>query len=105
MKKLAIIISVFLITILTTNTITTSAQQKSYSQGFYNMKDLDLYENRTYTVQNITPPNDGWLVILDSNKNIQQLIRIQPDPIKYPLMPLRNDYKFAIYGDIKLVFS
>lgn len=105
MKKFAIIISVLLFLTFTMNTITTVAQPKSYSQGFYTMKDLNLYENRSYTVQNTSPFVDGWLVIFDLNKNIQQINRIAANSSQYPLIPLRSDYTFVIYGNVNLVFS
>lgn len=105
MKKFAIIISVLLFLIFTMNTVTTVAQPKSYSQGFYTMKDLNLYENRSYTVQNNSPFVDGWLVIFDSNKNIQQINRIAANSSQYPLIPLRSGYTFVIYGNVNLVFS
>lgn len=105
MKKLAITFSVFLLLIFTMNTITPIAQQKSYSQGFYTMKDLNLFENRSYNVKNISPSVDGWLVIFDANKNVQQLNRIQASSMEYPLLPLRSDFVFVIYGNVNLVFS
>ncbi len=49
------------------------AEAKTYSQGFYTMKDLGLSPNIPYSVQNMSTYNDGLLIILDSNKTIQQV--------------------------------
>lgn len=105
MRKFLVIFSFFLFLAFSINTVTTVAQTKTYSQGFYTMKDLNLSENTSYTVQNNEPYVEGLLIIVDSDRKIQQLVRIQPNFTKTPLIALKNDYRFIIYGDVKLIFS
>lgn len=105
MKKSVILFSIFFFISFTINTVNTFAQAKIYSQGFYTMKDLNLSENVIYTVQNSEPYAEGLLIIVASDKKIQQLIRIQPSAIQTALIPLKSDYRFIIYGDIRLSFS
>lgn len=105
MKKSITILSIFLLISFTINTVTAVAQPKIYSQGFYTLKDLNLSENTFYTVQNNEPYVEGLLIILDPDRKIQQLIRIPPSSTKNPLIPLKSDYKFIIYGNVKLIFS
>lgn len=105
MKKIIPILSISLFLLVAMNTVTTMAQPKIYSQGFYTMKDLNLAENTFYTIQNREPYSEGFLIIIDSNKKIQQLIRIQPNSTKVPLIPLQNDFRFIVYGNVQLIFS
>ncbi|ALB47796.1 hypothetical protein [Clostridium beijerinckii] len=105
MKKFIYILSISLLLFFTFNTVTTIAQPKMYSQGFYNMKDLNLSENVSYKVQNNQPYVEGILIIIDADKKIQQLIRIPANATQIPLAPLKYDYKFIIYNNVLLTFS
>ncbi|WP_026889849.1 hypothetical protein [Clostridium beijerinckii] len=105
MKKFIIIFSIFLFLSFTMNTINVMAQPKTFSQGFYTMKDLGLIENVNYIVQNNEPYAEGLLFIIDSDKKVQQLVRIQPSSTRNPLIPLKADYKFIIYGNVLLAFK
>ncbi|WP_315072555.1 hypothetical protein [uncultured Clostridium sp.] len=105
MKRFITISSIFLFLLFTINTVATVAQPKIYSQGFYTMKDLGLTENVTYKVRNNEPYVEGLLIIIDSNKKIQQLIRITPNSTENTLVPLKNDYRFIIYNNVLLSFS
>lgn len=105
MKKFIYILSILLLFLFTFNTVTTVAHHKMYSQGFYDMKDLNLSENVTYKVQNHEPYVDGLLIVLDADRKIQQLIRIPARSSQIPIMPLKYAYKFIIYNNVLLTFS
>ncbi|MFT8341783.1 MAG: hypothetical protein ABF652_10170 [Clostridium beijerinckii] len=105
MKKFIYTLSVFLLISFTFDTITITAQLKTYSQGFYAMKDLNLRENISYKVQNHEPYVDGLLIIVDADRKIQQLIRIPANSTEIPIAPLKYDYKFIIYNNVLLTFS
>ncbi len=105
MKKFIYILSILLLFLFTFNTVTVVAQQKTYSQGFYNMKDLNLSENVTYKVQNHEPYVEGLLIIIDADRKIQQLVRIPANSTQIPILPLKYDYRFIIYNNILLTFS
>ncbi|MCI1580169.1 hypothetical protein ACUH7Y_17760 [Clostridium beijerinckii] len=105
MKKFIHTLSAFLLLLFTFNTITITAQLKTYSQGFYAMKDLNLRENVSYKVQNHEPYVEGLLIVVDADRKIQQLIRIPANSTEIPIAPLKYDYKFIIYNNILLTFS
>ncbi|WP_315075138.1 hypothetical protein [uncultured Clostridium sp.] len=106
MKKFISIFSIFLLLSLNINTIDTFAQSKSFTQGFYTMNDLGLNENTPYSVQNLSPSNQGIVIIIDKNRIIQQILRLTPSSPKHNLGFLENSYHFIIYGDdIQIVFS
>jgi len=105
MKKFISMLSIFLFLSFTLNTLTTLAQTKTYSQGFYTMNDLNFVENINYIVQNNEPYSGGLLIILDSNKKIKQLLDIEPSSIRNPIIPLKAEYRFVIYGDVHLTFK
>lgn len=105
MKKFIAIFSIFLFISFTLNTVTTIAQPKTYSQGFYTLKDLGLAENISYNVQNYEPYVEGLLIIIDADRKIQQLIRIPANSTQNPLIPLKADYKFIIYNNVRVGFS
>jgi hypothetical protein len=104
MKKLIVTFSVIIFLLFGINTITTLAQQKSFSQGFYAMKDLNLYEGSSHTVKNISQIGEGLLIVLDSHGIIQQVIRVHPTT-EYTLVPILPGYEFIIYRDLQLVFK
>lgn len=105
MKRFITVFFIFLFLLFSTSTFTTVAQPKIYSQGFYSMKDLGLLENVSYNVQNSEPYVKGLFIVTDNDQNIQQVIKIQPNSTKNPLIPLKNDYKFIVSGNVKLAFS
>lgn len=104
MKKFAALLSIFLFMSFTINTVSAAARHKAFSQGFYTMKDFNLYEGNTYTVTNTSQDNEGLLIVLNSERIMQQIIRVKPGT-KYVLIPLLSDYQFIIFGNIQLVFS
>ena len=105
MKKFIYTLSIFSLLLFTFNTITITAQLKTYSQGFYAMKDLNLRENVSYKVQNHEPYVEGLLIVVDADRKIQQLIRIPANSTEIPIAPLKYDYKFIIYNNVLLTFS
>jgi hypothetical protein len=69
------------------------------------MKDLNLSENIPYKVQNHQPYVEGLLIVVDSDRKIQQIIRIPANSTQISLILLRNDFRFIIYNNIPLTFS
>lgn len=105
MKKFAIIFSIFLFLSFSMNTISAVAQPKTFSQGFYTLKDLNLMANTPYSIQNISPINKSFVIIFDSNQIIQQAVRLGPSSPKVPLMPLEYDFIIVVLGSGQLVMS
>jgi hypothetical protein len=85
------------------NTITTSAQQKKFKEGFYNITDLELLENVSYNVQNVSDYN-GFIIVFDSDQKVQQALSLEPHSIKHPLKAIRNTDRIVIVGKGELIF-
>ena len=107
MKKFIIIFSIFLFTSFSINTITTRAnpEPENFSQGFYSTTDLGLMEDIEYRVQNISLDYNCFMMIIDNNQTIMEIIRLEPNSIKYCIRPLKYGYSVIIYGNGKLKFS
>ncbi|AWK52953.1 hypothetical protein DIC82_18990 [Clostridium beijerinckii] len=105
MKKFAYIFFIFLFLSFTINTVTTVATHKSFSEGFYYAKDLNIMENVKYCVENISPSYDGYIIIFDDKQRTQQAVRLEPNSQEHILLPIKYNYKIVIVGRGELVFS
>lgn len=105
MKKFITIFSIFLFLSFSMNIITAVAAPKSFSQGFYSIKDLNLMANTPYSIQNISTSDDSFMIVFDSSQRIQQAIRLYSNSPKYVTVPFQYDYLIVIIGNGKLVFS
>ena len=105
MKKFATIFSIFLFLSFSMNTITAIAEPKSFSQGIYNAKDSNFLIGTSYTVQNTSPNDKAFIMIIDGNQQIQELLRLEPNSSKYYIKPLQYDHLIVIIGNGKLIFS
>ena len=105
MKKFFTIFFVFLVLSFSINTITTVAQPKIFSEGFYYPKDLNIMENVNPTVQNVSTKFESFMIIFDDKDRIQQAVRLKPNSPKHILLPVKNSYKVTIVGDGELSFS
>ncbi len=105
MKKFIAIFSIILSLTFTFNTVTTVAQPKQYSQGFYSMKDLGLQPDTPYKVRNNEPYVEGLFIIIDPDNKLQQVLRIAPNSTENHLVSLKPDYRFIIYNNVRLTFS
>lgn len=106
MKKFTIMFLFFLLLAFSINTISTVAQPntQTFSEGFYSISDLKLLPNVAYNVQNVSPV-ETFVIIFDGDKKIQQSIRLEGNSIKYAMKPMKNDYRFIIFGSGKLAFT
>lgn len=104
MKKFIAIFFVFLFLSFAMNTISTIAQTKTFSQGFYTMEDFNLYEGSNHTAKNTAQYGEGLLIVLDNHGIIQQVIRVKPGT-QYTLVPLLSGYQFIVYGNLQLTFA
>lgn len=106
MKKTIFICFILLFMSLNLNSIPAVAQpvSRTFSQGIYRMKDLNLISNVAYTVKN-SSPSETFLIIFDENKIIQQSIRLEGNSINYVLRPMKEDFNFVILGTWQLIFT
>jgi hypothetical protein len=105
MRKFIAVLSIFLFLLFSMNTTTAIAQPKTFSQGFYTLKDLNLMANTPYSIQNISPIYKSFIIIFDSNQIIQQAVRLGPSSPKVPLIPFEYDYIIVVLGSGQLVMS
>ena len=104
MKKFITIFSIFLFISFSMNT-STFAQPKSFSEGFYTLKDLHLMANTPYNIENISNDSQSFMIVIDSNQRIQQSMRLEHNSPKYITMPFQYDNRIVIIGNGKLTFS
>ena len=105
MKKFATIFSIFLFLSFNMNTITAIAQPKILSQGIYNASDSNFLIGTSYIVQNTSPKDKAFIMIIDGDQQIQELIRLEPNSSKYYIKPLEYTYLIVIIGNGTVVFS
>lgn len=105
MKKFAVILSLLIFILFNTNTLTAFATHKSFKEGFYNLKDLDIMANTPYSVQNISSNAPILIMIFDTEQRMQQSMRLLPNSPKYSIIPLQYDSKLVVLGEGELVFS
>ena len=105
MKKLSVLISIFIILSFYTSTSTVMAQTKNLKEGFYKVDGTTFRENENYTVQNNSFSDRVFVIVFDSNDTIEQAIRLTPQSPKYSLIPLKLGYKIIIVGNSEINFS
>ncbi|MCE5221296.1 MAG: hypothetical protein LLF98_08535 [Clostridium sp.] len=105
MKKFITIFSIFLFLSFSMNITTTVAQPKKVSEGFYYAKDINIMENVKYTIQNVSPSYESFIIIFDDKERIQQAARLEPNSQKHILLPIKSNYKITIIGKGELTFS
>lgn len=104
LKKFALIFSVFLIIAINSNFISASAiTNKTFSEGIYSIKDLNLLPNVTYKVQNVSG-GKSFISILNSDLVLEQSIRLESQSLQYLLIPMQFDYKIVLIGSGNLSF-
>ncbi|OOM15748.1 hypothetical protein [Clostridium saccharobutylicum] len=100
--------TIFCITLFLSFIITATpsvAQPKSYRQGIYTEKSLDLHPDTSHTIQNNSPSQYAFVILLDSNQIVQQLIQLEPMSDKYNLEPLLAGYVLIIVGKDEVLIS
>lgn len=107
MKKLTFIICIFLLLIFTTNTLPVKSltNPRTFSQGIYNARDLNLLVGTPITVK-LNSPNDSILIIVINSKQvIQEFVRLGPQSTEHTLKPLDYDHSLIIFGTGSIIIS
>jgi hypothetical protein len=105
MKKIIIIFSVFLFLSFSINTINVNAQTKTLKQGIYNAKDIGLLIHTPLTVTIDSPNSKAIIELVDSNQNIQELVRLNSDTPSHTIKPLDYDFSIIIFTPSSVTFS
>jgi len=74
-------------------------------RGIYTIESLNLSPNTMYNVQNFSFNDRIYMLIIDSNQNIIQTIRLWPQSQKYNFGPLQVGYRIILIGDGEVTIS
>lgn len=107
MKKFIIIFSVFLFMSLSMSIRSAYADPnpKTLTEGFYKVKDIGLMPNTTYKVRNTSPTGRSVVIIFDSNQQMQEFLRLEPNFPDYLVKPLEFGSIIIIIGGGNITFS
>lgn len=96
MKKFILLfsISIFLLFNLTLSAFAANI----FKEGVYNAADFNFSSENTYSVQNVSPNENVYILLFDEKQLQLQSIRLGPQSEKYKLLPLKPDYRIAIVG-------
>ncbi|EKQ56595.1 MULTISPECIES: hypothetical protein [unclassified Clostridium] len=75
------------------------AQVSGVKEGLYKASDLNISEDKTYTIQNTSANDSVYVLIFNENNVVQQSLRIEPKSPKYNLSPLKPEYRIVIVGN------
>lgn len=105
MRRFIAIFFILLFLLLSINTLNAFAQPKTLTQGIYNARDSNLLVGTPITAR-ITSSNDrAMIMIIDSDLNIRELIKLGPESTEHVLKPLNYDSSIIIFGNGTVAFS
>ncbi|EKQ54469.1 MULTISPECIES: hypothetical protein [unclassified Clostridium] len=107
MKKIAIVFIIFLLLSISLNSpiIFAQPQTKSLPQGIYIVKDANLLVNSSYNIHNTSPSTKSVIMVLDSNKALQEYIILEPNSYHYNLKPFHYDDTVVIVSNSNIDFT
>ena len=99
MKKIFIMLSALLLLSFSINDLTVSARVLNIqiSEGTYSIKNLNLMENKTYTIQN-TSPGTVLMMRIDNDQQVMESHRLLENSAKYNIGPFRYVDKIVLLG-------
>lgn len=99
MKKILPILSALLLLSFSMNNLAVSARALNIqlSEGIYNIKDLNLMENKTYTIQNVSAETI-LMIRIDGAQQIIESHRLLENSPKYTIGPFRYVDKIVLLG-------
>ncbi|WP_270566534.1 hypothetical protein [Clostridium beijerinckii] len=107
MKKFIIIFSALLLMSFSMSVKNAYAapDPKTLTEGFYRVKDIGLIPNTTYKVRNTSPIGRSVVIIFDSNQQMQEFLRLEPNSPDYLVKPLEFGSIVIIIGGGNITFS
>lgn len=106
MKKFItmLLICLFLLFSVATNAIAIAiAETKVLTEGMYSIDSEKLLTGIKYKVRN-TSSGNSFLMVIDNNQTIQQLLRLEPNSSEYILKPLKPGDILVVIGVSNLEF-
>lgn len=97
MKKFILLslISIFIVFNLTLSAFAVNI----FKEGVYRAEDFNFSSENLYSVQNVSPTENVYVLLFDENQLQIQAIRLGPQSGKYNLLPLKPDYRIVIVGN------
>lgn len=85
--------------------VPTMAETKILTEGLYKAEDLNLSENKVYTIRN--PSNDEYAFIMDfdSNQITQQYMQLIPNSEAYILTTLQSGYQLLVVTNAEIIIE
>lgn len=105
MKKFTIILSILFFLSFNILIIPSFAEPKTFVEGYYDMDNLELTPNTTHNMQNSSPDQYAFAIILDSNQIVRQFMTLKPQSGKYNLVPIEKGYQMVVIGSGNVVIS
>lgn len=100
MKKVAILILIFLCLIFNVNGLKYAcAVDSTFKEGIYTITDLNLSPDTVYTIKNVSKSKAVGVFIYDEDYVNMQFIKLGPDSIKKDTIPMQANYIFIVVGD------
>lgn len=102
MKRFVTVFSIFLFLTFNLNIRTAIAAPIVFKQGFYTVKESPLIANSTYKINTVSSIGDSLVIVLDSNKSMQQFLHLKPNSPEYIVGPLDyGNFIIVVGGDVK----
>ena len=105
MKKFIFVFLFFLCLSFNMFIVPSMATVSVNKRGIYTIESLNLSPNTMYTVQNLSFNDRIYMIIIDSNQNIIQTIRLWPQSQAYNFGPLQVGYRIVLVGDGEVTIS
>lgn len=77
----------------------------AFTEGVYQLSNLNVTEKNRYTIQNISPNNSVYVALFDEGQHQIQSIHLQPKSENYSLIPLEPSYRIVIIGKGEVIIS
>ena len=76
-----------------------------FKEGVYKAADLNVSLNNIYKIQNVSATNTVYIILFDENQLVIQSVRLEPNSLKYNLLPLKPEYRIVIIGNGEVYIS
>ncbi|PRR82762.1 hypothetical protein [Clostridium vincentii] len=99
MKKFSILLLVILCLSFNIVRAQPKNQANAFKEGVYKAADFNFSPTNRYTIKNISPKDNVYLLLFDEHQLTIQSIRLDPNSEKYNLLPLKPEYRIVIVGN------
>lgn len=81
------------------------AETKTLKEGLYKAEDLNLPQNKTYTIRNPSNAEYTFIMVFDSNQITQQYMQLIPNSEAYILTTLQPGYQFLVVTNDEIILE